>query len=83
MAEQVIKEMNKEDKKELDQEENASDSMNQVTLGILEVPVEASDDKSVIVSDHEAYPAIQMLCIDFVFEDQWWMPAQERLMHFS
>lgn len=50
-----------------------------LTPGIPKVHEEASGGISLIVSDHEAYHTVQMPCIDFVFRDLWWIPAQERL----
>lgn len=63
MAEQVLEDVNKEDKEELDQALNPIDL---VTPFILEMPIEGSDDTSYIVGYLEAYPTIQMPCINLV-----------------
>ena len=55
MAEQVLEDVNKEDKEELDQALNPIDL---VTPFILEMPIEGSDDTSYIVGYLEAYPTI-------------------------
>ena len=48
--EQVLDEMNKEDKEELDQEEKASDLIDQVALIVQEVPIEE------LMKDHSKQP---------------------------
>lgn len=52
--------MNKEDNTDLNPDKKASYSMDQVSQAIPKVPVKASDDRSLIVGDHEAYPTVQM-----------------------
>lgn len=55
MEEQVLEDVNKEDKEELDQALNPTDL---VTPIILEMPIEGLDDTSYIVGYLEAYPTI-------------------------